>query len=138
MDTRHLLMDYLEDCKNKPFEWGKHDCFTFTNTAFRKMFGQGWADDWVGRYINNSTTLNRNELKKEFGFSDFTDAVDARLKRISYAPPLGALVTTKQCRKWLIGVAMGISTGKKAVFLDKEGILYLPFDDIHQAWIKAK
>jgi hypothetical protein len=58
------------------------------------------------------------------------------LKRVEYVPPLGALVTTKQASRWIIGVAMGICTGTKAVFLSKEGVLYLPLDYIHQAWVK--
>jgi hypothetical protein len=30
---------------------------------------------------------------------------------------------------------MGICTGTKAAFLDEVGLVYLPLDDIDQAWI---
>jgi hypothetical protein len=133
MGQRESLNRYLKSVRDIPFEWGKNDCLTFTNNAYKAMYNEGWADDWLGRYSQNP---KRDTLKKEFGFSTFTEAVDSKLKRIEYVPPLGALVTTKQASRWIIGVAMGICTGTKAVFLSKEGVLYLPLDYIHQAWVK--
>lgn len=136
MGQRESLNDYLKSVRDKSFEWGEHDCLTFTNNAYKAMYGKGWADDWLGRYMSGSITLRRNELKKEFGFSSFTSAVDNKLQRINHIPPLGALVTTKEAQRWIIGVAMGICTGTKAVFLSKDGMLFLPLDYIHQAWVK--
>jgi hypothetical protein len=136
MGQRESLNDYLKSVKDKSFEWGKHDCLTFTNNAFKAMYGEGWADDWLGRYMEGSRIFRRDELRKEFGFSTFTCAVDNKLSRINHIPPLGALVTTQKAQRWVIGVAMGICTGTKAVFLSKEGMLYLPLDYIHQAWVK--
>ena len=86
--------------------------------------------------MEGSRIFRRDELRKEFGFSTFTCAVDNKLSRINHIPPLGALVTTQKAQRWVIGVAMGICTGTKAVFLSKEGMLYLPLDYIHQAWVK--
>jgi hypothetical protein len=136
MGQRESLNDYLKSVKDKSFEWGKHDCLTFTNNAFKAMYGEGWADDWLGRYMEGSRIFRRDELRKEFKFSTFTCAVDNKLSRINHIPPLGALVTTQKAQRWVIGVAMGICTGTKAVFLSKEGMLYLPLDYIHQAWVK--
>ena len=137
MGQRESLNTYLKSVKDKKFQWGAHDCLTFTNDAFHAMYGEGWADDWLGRYMTGSKLLRSKELKKEFGFSKFSDAVDRKLSRIDYVPPLGALITTKEAQRWIIGVAMGICTGSKAVFLSKEGVLYLPLDVIHQAWVKV-
>lgn len=137
MGKREALNAYIRSVDSQPFEWGKHDCLTFTNGAYKAMYGEGWADDWLNRYMKGSTTLKRDELRKEFGFSSFTPAVDEKLLRINYIPPLGALVTTKKTRKWAIGVAMGICTGAKAAFLSEKGLVYLPLDYIHQSWIKA-
>ena len=137
MGQRESLNTYLKSVKDKKFQWGAHDCLTFTNDAFHAMYGEGWADDWLGRYMTGSKLLRSKELKKEFGFSKFSDAVDLKLDRIDHVPPLGALITTKEAQRWIIGVAMGICTGSKAVFLSKEGVLYLPLDVIHQAWVKV-
>lgn len=134
--TRERLTSYLKKVRNVPFEWGVNDCLTFTNDAFKEMYGEGWADDWLGRYLVNGAPVGRLELIKEFGYRDFNKAVDEKLKRIEYSPPLGALVTTKQSQRWITGVAMGISIGTKTVFLNKEGLLYLPLDCVEGAWIK--
>ena len=136
MGTRERLNDYLRETRNKPFSWGEHDCLTFTNNAYKAMYGVGWADDWVGRYMIDGKPMRKQQLIKEFKYSSFDSAVDKKLKRIDYIPPLGALVTTKKAQRWVTGVAMGISTGNKAVFLSKEGLIFLPFADIEQAWIK--
>ena len=136
MGTRESLNAYLKDVRDKPFEWGVHDCLTFTNNAFHAMYGEGWADDWLGRYMVDGRAMRRRELIEEFCRTNFIKAVDERLTRINHIPPLGSLVTTKQSQRWVIGVAMGICTGTKAVFLSKQGVLYLPLDAIEQAWIK--
>ena len=137
MGPRDRLSAYLKAVSAAPFAWGRHDCLTFTNDAYRAMYGMGWADDWLGRYMDGNRVLRRKELKLEFGYSDFSKAVDDKLKRIDHVPPLGALVTTKKARKWVTGVAMGVCAGSKCAFLDKVGVIYLPMDDIESAWVKA-
>ena len=136
MGARERLNGYLRAMNGKSFAWGHHDCLTFTNDAFKAMHGDGWANDWVGRYMDGSRVLRREELIREFNHNNFDKAVDEKLKRISHVPPLGALVTTKKARKWVTGVAMGICTGSKCAFLDKVGVIYLPLDDIDGAWVK--
>lgn len=137
MGTRESLNAYLKEVRDIPFEWGSHDCLTFTNNAFHRMFGEGWADDWIGRYMVDGRPMRKDELRKEFKFSNFTAAVNDKLKKINHVPPLGALVTTKQSQRWVIGEAMGICTGTKCVFLSKQGVLHLPLDAIEQAWIRT-
>lgn len=136
MGQREKLNEYLKEVRHKPFAWGSNDCLTFTNNAYRAMFGKGWADDWLDRYMVDGRPMKRYELKKEFGFSNFITAVDSKLERVNHVPPLGGLVLTRQAQRWIIGGAMGICTGTKAVFLSKQGVLYLPLDAIEQAWIK--
>ncbi len=136
MGPRESLNTYLAQVRDVPFAWGSHDCLTFTNNAFHAMYGKGWADDWLGRYMVDGRPMKRYELKKEFGFSNFINAVDTKLERVDHVPPLGALVLTRQSQRWIIGGAMGICTGTKCVFLSKQGVLYLPLDAIEQAWIK--
>jgi hypothetical protein len=133
---RDALNDFIALSKDRAFVWGKNDCLTFTNDAWRAMYGLGWAEDWLGRYMLNGRPMRRKELKTEFGFSSFYDAVDARLTMVDHVPPLGALVTTKHCRRWVTGVAMGICTGTRAAFLDKDGIIFLSINDIDRAWTK--
>jgi len=137
MQIRESLNAYLKANKAKPFAWGNHDCLTFTNCAYRAMYGEGWADDWLGRYIDGTRLLKVSELQAEFGYTLFYDAVDDRLQRVKHVPPLGALLTTKKARRWAIGAAMGICVGTKGAFLNKSGVLYLPLDDIDAAWVRV-
>lgn len=130
------LPPYLKRVKDEPFRWGYHDCLIFTNQAFREMYGEGWADDWLGRYIRDGIPLKRAELQEEFGYHTFTKAVDDRLIRINGVPPRGALVATKKAKRWAIGNALGISVGVKAAFVSKHGLVYHPIDTIDKAWVK--
>ena len=69
MGPRESLTQYINSVRNKPFDWGKNDCLTFTNDAFRAMHGKGWADDWLDRYLTDKNLpIRRNELIREFGF----------------------------------------------------------------------
>ena len=136
MGPQERLNDYLKSVQDEPFVWGRHDCLTFTNTAFRVMHGKGWGDDLLGRYMTDrGRPMGRDQLRVEFGYWSFEAAVDDRLTRIGYVPPRGALVTTKHSQRWAIGVAMGISVGASAVFLSKQGLLYLPIEMIDKAWL---
>lgn len=141
MGPRESLNAYLRSVKDKPFTWGLHDCLTFTNDAWQNMYGHGWADEWIGSYMQGNKLITKSELRKELwrlhGADTLEGAIDTRWVRVDGVPPLGALVTTKKARKWITGVAMGVCTGTKAAFLDKVGVIYLPLDDIDQAWVRS-
>ena len=131
----NALNEYLAEICDKPFVWGSNDCLTFTNDAWRRMHGFGWADSWLKRYVVDGNPMGREALKKEFGFSSIEAAIDERLVRAGKFPPRGALVTTKKARKWVTGVALGICTGQHAAFLDRVGTIYLSLNDIDQSWV---
>jgi len=135
MGSLGRLNQYLKDAKDTPFAWGKHDCFTFTNGAFREMHGKGWGDDLADKYMGDfNMPFKRDKLREVFGYRTFEAAVDDRLVRLGRFPPRGSLVTTKHSQRWSIGVAMGISVGSSAAFLSKEGVMYLPIELIDKAW----
>lgn len=135
MGPERSLAAYLRHCDALSFEWGVHDCLTFTNGAFAAMYGRGWADDWLGRYMINGRPMRRDELRKEFGWATIEAAIDTKLSRSGKYPPRGALVTTKHAQRWVTGVALGICTGNRGTFLSKEGLIYLPIDLIENAWV---
>lgn len=119
--------------------WHVHDCFMFTNEAFKRMYGSGWADDWSGRYIDKDAGLykDKKSLVYTFGYTSLEDAIDSKLKRIDYVPPRGALVTAQAPDIWVIDRALGISLGNKAAFLGKSRLIFLPIRRIESAWIKV-
>ena len=131
------LNAYIDEVKNTAFQWHSFDCFMFTNTAFQRMFGVGWADSWCGKYIDaHGLYMQRDELREVFEAQTLEDAIDTKLKRIDYVPPRGALVTTKHARRWVISKALGIGVGSSAVFVGKAGPIQMPIEDIENAWVK--
>ena len=132
------LSAYLDEVKGRGFMWHVHDCFMFTNEAFRRMYGSGWADDWADKYIDKDAGLykKRDQLVYTCGHTTLEDAIDSKLKRINYVPPRGALVTAKAPDKWVIDRALGISVGNKAAFLGKSRMIFLPIRRIESAWIR--
>jgi hypothetical protein len=139
MGPRGRLTAYIAEIKDRRFQWGRHDCLTFTNEAWRRMYGHGWADEWVGKYMQGEKLIGRRELRQElerlYGKFTLEASIDTRWKRAIGIPPLGALVTTNCARRWHTGVAMGISTGRRGVFLSDEGVVYMPLTDIKDAWV---
>ena len=130
------LNAYLDSKRNTEFVWGSNDCLTFSNGAFHAMYGEGWCDDWLGRYMRGKEHISNDELREEFGFDTLEDGVSSKLTKIDYIAPRGALVTAKLSRRFLLGQAFGISTGTKAVFLMHRGLAYYPIEKVSNAWIK--
>lgn len=135
MGPNERLTAYIRAAKGASFAWGVNDCLTFTNGAYTAMHGFGWADDWLGRYMVDGRPMRRDELKREFKWSTLEEAIDDRMDRTQF-PPRGALVTTKHSQRWVTGVAMGICLGTRCVFLNKQGLVYLPLNLIENAWVK--
>ena len=131
------LNQYIAEVRDRPFQWHVNDCFIFTNNAYRSMYGEGWADDWADKYTKDGLYLKRDELRKVFKAKTLAQAIDGKLKRIGYVPPRGALVTSATARRWVIGEALGISIGTKALFLGKHGVVTQQIDFITNAWVKA-
>jgi len=127
------LNEYLSEVCDVPFEWGVHDCFTFTNGAWTAMYGQGWADDWLGKYMIEGKPMRGDELRKTFRFGSIDAALRSRLTPYD-RPVLGSLVTTNKNQRWMIGVAMGISLGSRCVFLSKDGLIKLNAEDVQSSW----
>ena len=130
------LNAYLDSKRNTDFVWGSNDCLTFSNGAFHAMYGEGWCDDWLGRYMRNKEHISNDELRDAFGFDTLEDGVSSKLTKFDYIAPRGALVTARLSRRFLLGQAFGISTGTKAVFLMHRGLAYYPIEKISNAWIK--
>ena len=135
MGPQERLNDYIRRVRNTPFKWGKHDCLIFSNTAFKHYHGFGYADDWVGEYMNGDDPILPSVMRAKFGAQTFDEAVEQRLDPIGYIPQRGALVATKKVERWLIGYGLGICVGTKAAFLSRGGVVYSPLDDIDKAWM---
>ncbi len=135
MGPEKQLTAYLKEVANRPFEWGVHDCLTFTNTAWHRMHGHGWGDDLLERYMRDDKPLGRDAMREEYGVNALEDLLDARLAKVGHIPPAGALIATRQARRWVTGVALGICTGRRGAFVGAEGLVFMPLADIENGWV---
>ncbi|MEI4470917.1 DUF6950 family protein [Frigidibacter sp. MR17.24] len=132
------LQAYLREVRHTPFRAGEHDCLTFSNAAWLRLHGRGWADDWLGRYLGpRGRLLRADELRKAFGFDAVEPAVDARLCRCTSVPPRGALVLSPGSveARWILGASFGICVGSHAAHPGLHGLVFLPVEDITAAWV---
>ena len=135
MGPRQRLNSYLREVRSKPFRWGEHDCLIFSNAAFAAYHGKGYADDLIGKYMQGDDPVLPSRLRDRFKADSFDEVVERRLRRVEHVPPRGAVVATKRAERWLIGYALGICVGTKAAFLSRDGVIYLPLDDVDRSWV---
>jgi hypothetical protein len=135
MGPEKRLNSYLRAVRSEPFRWGKHDCLTFSNGAFRAYHGFGYADDWLGEYMAGDDPMLPSRMRDKFKAHTFDEAIERKLQGVNHVPPRGALVATKKAERWLIGYALGICVGTKAAFLSRAGVVYLTLDEIDKAWM---
>ncbi len=129
------LNQYILSVRSDPFEWGKHDCLTFSNAAFKSFHGYGFADEFLGQYMNGSEPMIPSELRRKFQVSNFDEAIEGKLKAVDHVPPRGSLIATKKIERWLIGYALGICVGMKGAFLSRQGVIYSDLEEIDKAWV---
>lgn len=132
------LHSFLKEVKDRPFKWGVWDCLIFTNEAFRRMDGEGWADDLLNRYMSNGAPMTRVQIRREYGYENIDDMLADRLERSFDVPPRGALVTSSETflNAGYLGSGFGISLGSSAAFLSDTGVVYYPIEYIDSAWVR--
>lgn len=136
MGHRESLITYIEENRNKLFDLGKHDCFTFTNGAWAAMHGEGYADDILGKYARLGAKALKTLLQKHYETDTIEEALDKHMTRVDGFPPRGALVITTKVGRWITGNALGIANGTNAVFVGDSDLVFLPMSEIEGAWIK--
>lgn len=136
MDRIARLNDYLREQRGKCFQLGKHDCFTLTNGAWRAMYGEGYADQIIGKYSDIGPKGFKQLLLDAFGFDNIVSCFDGHMQRVDGFPPRGAIVMTSKSARWYTGKALGVSVGRRAVFLADDDMVYVPITEIEGAWVK--
>ena len=125
---------YVETCARKPFKYGVHDCFTFTNGAVRALRGSGFADDIIGDYAgDDGKLLSVSTLKRIGGFEDIPAFVDSRMDRISHELPCrGSLVAVPS--RTITVYALGIAWGDGIVTVADYGTSWVDLAEAVAAW----
>ena len=116
------LHEYLDECREKPFAWGRHDCALFAARWVKLATGK---DLTLGiRY--RSERAGRKALA-EAGYASPLAVAEANLPEVhpAFARP-GDVA--------LIGEAMGIVAGERVAVLQASGMGWLPLTDATRAF----
>jgi len=135
MGPHDRLIRYVKTQRGRRFALGEHDCFTFTNDAWRTMHGVGYADQIVGQYAGLGPKAFAKLMRDTFGKSDIIQALDFNMSRVAGFPPKGALVAVESDRPYFTGYALGLAMGTQAVFIGEVDVIYLPVTQIKGAWL---
>tara|TARA_A100001037_G_scaffold256950_1_gene243312 strand:+ start:336 stop:734 length:399 start_codon:yes stop_codon:yes gene_type:complete len=119
-------MDYVDDCRDKPFDWNGFECLSFANGAAKVMTGKGFADDWVSEYKCACTAAKTYKAKlKAANRQSIIEGIDDRLKRSTGKLPMrGDIVARKDKSMKVIGVSLGVSISDLVAFVSRNGIVF--------------
>lgn len=128
-----LLSDFIEDRRNKPFQWGQNDCCLFVADWILLCTGVDFAKDARGTY---STEFGaKRTLTEMFGENNPAELSDDRLEKIpSQMAKRGDIVALQ-----IDGVySLGICVGAKAAFIEACpeacGLIFVPLKQAVMAW----
>jgi len=130
------LAEYVAEHASRPPEIGVHDCLTFANGAARAMTGKGFADDWIGHYLDERAVLvPRAVLQEVFGYRRLHLALSARLPRVERAVR-GAIVGTHRAAYPSLGtrLALGVSVGNALAYVGTDGLAMVKPTEFDYAW----
>ena len=119
-------MDYVDGCRDKPFDWDGFECLSFANGAAKVMTGKGFADDWIDEYQCACTAVKRYKAKlKAANKQSIIEGIDDRLKRSSgKLPARGDIVARKDKSMKVIGVSLGVAVSDLVAFVSLDGIVF--------------
>tara|TARA_A100001388_G_scaffold226638_1_gene177850 strand:+ start:1254 stop:1688 length:435 start_codon:yes stop_codon:yes gene_type:complete len=119
---------YIEEIRNKPFDWGIHDCVVFANQAIKVQTGKGFFDEFLPDY---DTAIKANRTYRtmlvEMKVATIKDAIDTKLTRfIGMIPPKGSIVCAveRQRIEYGIGHKLGVAIDHRAGYLGWNGLQF--------------
>jgi len=121
----------IEQLRDKPFDWGTHDCAHFAAACIESMTGEDLMQQWHGRY--NSKKEAAFMLKQNRFIKTLEGAVKQQLGQPML--PMFAQVGDLLLVRVVTGKALAICTGKTAVAAGPDGVATIPMRDWIQAWV---
>jgi len=128
-----ILAAEIEAHRNRPFEWGVHDCALFAADVVQAMTDVDYSGKFRGRY---STEAEANELLERMGGLEAiaTDALGEPLDNPRFAQR-GDVILINNDRCFPRGMeALGICIGHKCAYVGKKGLIFLSMKDWQKAW----
>lgn len=117
-----LLSDYVQECSNKAFRWGQHDCATFAIRTVELITGEKLD---VPKWATKKAAM---ELLSEKPIDEYVSDILEEIN-VNYARR-GDVVGTMTDQ----GMALGIFVSPTGAFASKNGISYVPRENLIKAW----
>jgi hypothetical protein len=109
------LNSYLESVRDKPFEWGVHDCVLFAKGAAEAQTG---AEFPIPEYVGLRGAI---DLCKRICL---VSELDKRFERCGHVPPVGSIVAVQDTLRAGIGYRLGVVVSDKAAFVSPKGLVF--------------
>ena len=128
-DWEPRLLEYLESVRDRPHEYGAHDCMTFVGGAVKALTGQDLFSEHIGKYEGE---LSAARYLKGLGFDSPEAMIDSVLeeKHVGFAQR-GDIVLTPE---GIPGVGFGDDALVVGVDEGREGLRRIPRELWSKAW----
>jgi hypothetical protein len=128
-DWETRLAAYLEPLRDRPFQWGRHDCCTFAAGAVRAMTGKATMAEFRGKYRDEAGAA---EALKTTGAGTLISTMNSKFKRVAPGHAhRGDIV--------MVDGNLGISFGEVSLHVgaegERQGLIRHPRARWRKAWI---
>lgn len=110
------LNEYLARVRDKPFEWGVHDCVQFARKAAEAQTGAQFPLPEYSGLRGALALFKRICLVSE---------LDKRFQRCAHVPPVGSIVAAQDTEREAIGYRLGVVVSDKAAFVSPIGLVFV-------------
>lgn len=124
-DWPERLAAAIEDARDRPFEWGQHDCSTWAMDVVAAMTGQD-GPDWRGKYRTEIGAARH--LKKLGHDSLFAGVCDV------LGPPLATHKIAQRGDIVIANDALGVCIGAQLLQVAEDGLTACPMAAANWAW----
>jgi hypothetical protein len=109
------LSDYLASVRDKPFEWGVHDCVQFARGAAEAQTGVTFLLPEYKGLRGALAVCRRVCLIAE---------LDKLFTRCAHVPPVGSIVAVQDTEREGIGYRLGVVVSDRAAFVSPNGLVF--------------
>jgi len=124
LNARYYLFNYIDECHDKGFDWGRWDCLRFVDGAVKAQRGYGFADDWFGSYTTpRGAALNYAKITRHGIYNNIIEGLDDRLNRLR-EPQIGSVVAVQSDGE-VLGYSLGIKVDERCAFVGTDSLVFL-------------
>ena len=123
------ISTFLDEWRDEPFSWQTHHCLIFIARAVHHQTDWWFYDVEALECDNQRNALAKlMQFMKEMQFDDIPALLDHYFVRSPGIPPDGSIVLRSGVTDEGCGIACGIVSGDRGVFVDHNGLEFVKLD----------